>query len=253
MLSGRSAISGLHVTYITPGSAADGYLRPGDVLTSVDGHAIADDGTVEFRQGARTSYAYYTQHHQLGDRLTVGFLRSGQARTLRIRLSGAAGAHDLVPGYRYDVRPSYYIYGGLVLCPLTLDYLRTWGKAWYDDAPTHLVHAYVSGRATRRVEEVVLIIKVLPANLNTGYGDLVNQRIVAVNGHTITNLRELVALVEQPTESAFTVFRTQDQERIVFDREQVKRQTRQILETYDVPRDRSEDLLPSRLEVSRRP
>ena len=78
-----------------------------------------------------------------------------------MRLDAAAGAHELVPGSRYDRRPSYYIYGGLVLCPLTLDYLRTWGETWATDAPTQLLNYYVNGRASEPEEEVVLIIKVL--------------------------------------------------------------------------------------------
>jgi hypothetical protein len=105
-----------------------------------------------------------------------------------------------------------YIYGGLVLCPLTLDYLRTWGPTWYDKASAHLLNAYFNGKASEPGEEVVVLIKVLPAAMNIGYQSFVNRRIVAVNEQRIHNLRELIALAEQPTDDAFIVFRTADNE-----------------------------------------
>jgi hypothetical protein len=157
-------------------------------------------------------------------------------------LEAAAGAHELVPGSRYDRRPSYYIYGGLVLCPLTLDYLRTWGETWATDAPTQLLNYYVNGRATEPEEEVVLIIKVLSAALNTGYEVFVNQRIVAVNDQKIRNLRELVRAVAQPASDPFIVLTTEANARLVFDRAQAQRDHRPILATYDITWDRSEEL-----------
>ena len=180
--------------------------------------------------------------------LTLRILRAGQAQTRQVRLEATAGAHELVPGSRYDRRPSYYIYGGLVFCPLTLDYLRTWGETWVTDAPTQLLHYYVSGRASEPGEEVVLIIKVLPADLNTGYEAFVNQRIVAVNDQKIRNLRELVRAVEQPDSDPFIVLTTEANARLVFDRAQAQRDHRTLLATYDITWDRSEDLRRLRVE-----
>jgi S1-C subfamily serine protease len=241
-VAGRDNVSGVLVTHILPGSPADGVLLPGDVLLAVDGHAIADDGTIAFRRRARTSFAYAIQQHQLGEMLTLRILRAGQTQTRQVRLEAAAGAHELVPGSRYDRRPSYYIYGGLVLCPLTLDYLRTWGETWTTDAPTQLLNYYVNGRASEPEEEVVLLIKVLPAALNTGYEVFVNQRIVAVNDQKIRNLRELVRAVEQPASDPFIVLTTEANARLVFDRAQAQRDHRTLLATYDIAWDRSEDL-----------
>ena len=76
---------------------------------------------------------------------------------------------------------------------------------------------------------MVLIIKVLPADLNTGYEVFVNQRIVAVNHQKIRNLRELVAVVEQPASDPFMVLTTEANAHLVFDRAQAQRDHRQIL------------------------
>jgi hypothetical protein len=47
--------------------------------------------------------------------------RNGELRSLQVHLSTP---HQLVPNHSHDVKPSYYIYAGLVFTPLTSWYLR---------------------------------------------------------------------------------------------------------------------------------
>ena len=243
MLRVPDDVSGVLITQIVPGTPAHGRLRPGDILVAVDGHAVAEDGSVEFRPDERTHFDYYIQHHQVGETLRVEIMRSGQPATLTVPLRTAWGTSDLVPRWRYGTRPSYYLYGGLVFCPLSLDYLRTWGEAWYHHAPVALRNYYQHGVWQAEGEEVVILTKVLSSELNTGYQDLVNQRIIEVNDQTIRNLRELASIVDQSTD-AFIVFKTEHQQLIVLDREQARVKSRQIAQTYDIPADRSPDLRP---------
>ena len=44
----------------------------------------------------------------------------------------------LVPMEQYETLPTYYIYGGLVFCPLSKDLLNIWGSQWYQSAPREL-------------------------------------------------------------------------------------------------------------------
>ena len=73
--------SGTLVTAVIPGSPADGNLLPGDVILSIDGHAVADDGTVEFRPKERTRAEYYIQQHQVGETVAMRvFAKAGRKR-----------------------------------------------------------------------------------------------------------------------------------------------------------------------------
>jgi len=109
--------SGALVTAVIPGSPADGNIFPGDVILSIDGHAVADDGTVEFRPKERTSADYYIQQHQVGETIAIKILRKGREETVRFALFKAWGSGSLVKNTQYDTRPSYFVYGGLVFCP----------------------------------------------------------------------------------------------------------------------------------------
>jgi len=234
--------SGALVSAVTTGSPAEGKIFAGDVLLAIDGHRIADDSTVEFRPGERTGCDFYVKQRQIGEDLVYEILRQGQMETVRLKLDKNTGSGRLVPMKRYDVQPTYYVYGGLVFCPLTLNYLLSWGDDWSEDAPYNLLTYFVDGELTREGEEVVVIIKVLASNLNNGYDDLVDSRIVEVNGKPIRNLQDLIRSVEKDAENPFVVFRTEGNQTIALDRKKSEAAHGNILSTYRIADERSSDL-----------
>jgi len=234
--------SGALVVSVIAGSVAKNRIFPGDVLLSIDGHRIADDGTVEFRPRERTSCDFYVKQHQIGEDIVYKVLRYGKEKTVKFSLDKNSRNSRLVPKYRYDVRPSYYVYGGLVFSPLTLNYIMTWGDNWTEDAPFNLVNYFTHGLPAKENEEVVTIIKVLPSDVNTAYDDFTNERIIMANGKTIINLRHLIAIVESSTEDPFVVFVTEKGHKIALDRKKAERDQVAILATYQILYGRSPDL-----------
>jgi S1-C subfamily serine protease len=239
----RQADQGVRVSWVRPGMPAQTEVQPGDVLLAVDGHAIADDGTVELRPGERTSADHFTQMHQRGETLRLDLLRDGQRRRVELRLDKSWGENLLVPRLQYDRQPSYYIYGGLVFAPLCLNFLTSWGERWESEAPSNLLVYLLHDRPETAGEQVVVLIGVLPAEINTGYESSLNQRIVAVDGRAIRSLRELVQRVERPeTPGPFVEFRDARGHVLVFDRQETEARQREILATYSIPAARSADL-----------
>ena len=84
-------------------------------------------------------------------------------------------------------------------------------------------------------------MRVLPAEVNKGYHDSGDYRIVKVNGERIDNLRDLVRIVENSSDE-FVEFSDQWGASIVLDRKVAELENSQILEKYRVPADRSNDL-----------
>jgi S1-C subfamily serine protease len=240
--------SGVLVTDILPGSPAQGRFRSGDIVTEIAGRPIADDGTVEFRPNERTHFSFYVQQHQIGEEIGFAVLRSGRHVPLTMRLTRSWGDNRLVPMMRYDVRPTYYVYGGMVFCPLTLNYLQTWTN-WKQNTPVNLLHYWRNGRPTTEGEEVVVLIKVLTADLNDGYDDFIDQRIVRVNGREFANLQEMIRLIENASDAPFVVFENEKGSRISLERNRVEAEQGEILQTYDIASDRSEDLRTAAVEA----
>jgi len=235
--------SGVLVISVIPGFPAEAIIRSRDVIISIDGHGIEDDGSVEIRPNERTSYNYIIQKHQIGEKLLLGIIRDGRKQKLHITLSKPLGNLRLVPMCRYDVLPTYYIYSGLVFSPLTLDYINSWQEKWGCNAPIDLTVLLIDWRPSVKGEEVINMIYVLPHDVNKGYHDMADCIITEVNNKKVHNLKELIHIVENDTERKFIEFKTKNDNYIVLDRKKAAKANAEILQIYGIPTDRSSDLV----------
>jgi len=232
--------TGILVLDTVVGSAADRAIRAGDIVLSIDGHALGTDGTIELRHHERTDFAYLFQERQIGESVEVELLRDGKRVRVEVPLDTRVGSGRLVPGPLYGSRPPYYIFGGLAFCPLTVNYLYAWGEDWWNRAPRHLL-ALLPRRAEFRNEEPVVVCSILRAELNSGYEDAAEDLIVEADGVRVRSLAHLAGIIESaPT--GLLVLRTHEGKEIVLDRERARREGPAILARYQVSADRSEDL-----------
>ena len=235
--------SGVLITRILPGSPSEGILEAGDVLLEVDGEPVANDGTIAFRHRQRTQVSYLVQRRQVDEPLDLRILRDGETRPATVVLDRPLTEDWLVPMEQYDTLPSYFIYGGVVFCPLTRNLLREWGNNWYNSAPKEFVA--LLGRNYREPDrdEVVIVLKVLAADANQGYHDLSHWTVERVNGQTVRNLAHLAALVEDEASTGpYVEFIGESGQQLVLDRKQVAAENSRILELYRIGSDRSPDL-----------
>ncbi len=237
LLNGQS---GVLITFIYPGSSAHGILQTGDILLSLENHDISGDGTVEFRPSERTAFQYYVQNHQKGDNLNLKILRNGEVHSVRVVLSSCLGTLNLVPRQQYDIKPSYFIYGGLLFRPLTKNYLLGWSDGWDENAPHDFAALYKQGRPESKGSEIVILSKVLASDVNSGYHNYSDMIITHVNGKKIKNLKKLVNTVRKDRNREFMEFQTKSGFKIIIDRKQAENDLPGILKTYNVPHDRSE-------------
>ena len=235
--------SGVLVSKVLPNSPATGILEVGDVVTHIEEYDVADDGTIEFRPNERTSVDYVEQLRQVGASLSMQILRAGKKSRVELALSRSVEADFLVALERYDVQPSYYIYGGMVFCPLTKNLLKEWGSSWFSNAPKHLTHYITDNLIETDVTEIVVLLKVLAASLNQGYHNSRMAIVEAVDGKPVNSLKDMIALIEADGAGKnFVEIVTQAGTIMVLDREKAEKEKGRILEIYRIPSDRSSDL-----------
>ena len=147
---------------------------------------------------------------------------------------------SLVPRSQYErIAPSYFVYGGLVFQPLSLDLLRTWDH-WWEKAPPEFLAEYYSGTRTANRREVVVLTQILADEINVGYDGFDYTTIKAINGVQPRDMRHFVDLVE--ASDGELEIRTSDHCVMAFDVQEAAAATDRILARYHVPRDRSHDL-----------
>jgi S1-C subfamily serine protease len=236
--------TGLLVNHVVVGSPAENVLQVGDVVLSVEGNAIADDGTVEFRPRQRTSAAYFIESKQVGEKLNLEIWRDGSVQPVTIVLNRPSSEDMLIPLDEYDVLPSYYIYGGAVFSPLTKNLLKRWGGNWYRSAPLELVALLSDNIPEQADQQVVMVLKFLPADVNQGYHQIAYWIVEEVNGQKIHNMKELIERIEAEDGSEFVELKSANSNVIVLDRKLAKESHQQILDIYRIAADRSADLIP---------
>ncbi|HOT05707.1 MAG TPA: serine protease, partial [Atribacter sp.] len=234
-------ITGVLVNQVIPGSSADGIIQPGDVILSIDDSPIANDGTVEFRAKERTNLAYIVQKHQIGDDLNLKILRNGKVQNLSVNLSSSYEKNWLIPYEQYETLPTYYIYGGLVFSPLSINLFNIWGSSWFNNAPKELVALLANNIPTVEGEQVIILLRVLPASVNDGYQNYAPWIVKKVNGKEVLNMKELVQTIENDDDNLFVILENNTNQQIVLNREKVKQANPQILATYKIREDRSLD------------
>ncbi|HOR42601.1 MAG TPA: S1C family serine protease, partial [Atribacterota bacterium] len=93
----EKGMGGVLINQIVPGSPADSNLEAGDVLLSMEGYSIGNDGTIEFRSNERTHLNYVVQQKQIGEDIGLTILRNGERKELKVNLFRSSLKDQLVP------------------------------------------------------------------------------------------------------------------------------------------------------------
>ncbi len=234
--------TGVLVNKVIAGSPAEGTIQKGDLLLEVDGHRVATDGTIEFRDKERTLVSYFVQEKQVGDTIRVSLLRNGAVLESKIALSRPYNMNYLVPMEQYETLPSYYIYGGVVFLTLTKNLLQVWGNDWFNRAPKNLTAILNENYPEKEGQQVVVVLKVLASDINEGYHNMNNLVVDRVNGVIVDNMHQFVELVEQGDDQVFLEIETREGYLIVLDRTLAEERNQDILKTYRIASDHSQDL-----------
>ena len=239
----REEHTGVLLNKIYPGSPATGILRPGDIVISVDGVDVANDGTIRFRENERTFFGYVIQNKFIGETAEFEILREGKVLNEKIKLTIPTNFCRLVPHEQFDEVPRYYIAGGMVFQPLTENYIsvRFDDDEYISDYIFNLLPYYDSGEPTEERREIIVLASVLADEINVGYHDLLDIVISRVNGKKISTLEDLIAAVEG-NNGAYHVFIDERGKEIVLDKKTMDARNELILKRYQIPFDRSEDL-----------
>ena len=230
--------TGVLITKLAFDSPAEHALVIGDILMSIDGRPIAGDGTVELRAGNRTQLDYMINKHQIGETISLDIIRDGLEQIVEMTLNTTFHDLSLVSNKIYDTPPEYFIFGGVVFMPLSLNYLESWGYDWYVNAVDYLTYPFLFDNwRTEAREEIVVLTFMLPAEVNTGYETLQNEIVETVNGTAVRSFSQFVELVDDDSVQ-FLDLTTNLGSVIVLDREEAMAVNGEIIARYGIPRDR---------------
>ena len=216
-------------------TSLQGLVETGDIITAIDGHNIEDDSTVEFREHEYTSFHHFVDQHQMGDKVSLDIVRDRKKMKVEATLDHVADDLLLVRTTEYDVMPRYFIYGGYAFSPLSRNLLRR-------SSQNKLALRYFATQwPTEEKKEVVVLLKVLPAELNRGNYSFALWPIEKLNGKTFDTFDTFYQMVED-FDGDYLVLEDKDGAKVIIDRQEALSQQPDILKKYNIEFDRSVDL-----------
>lgn len=234
--------TGILVNKVYPLSDAMNVLRKDDVILSIAGSPIGNDGTIPFRDGGeRVSFRYAILSKFEGEVVAMQILRNAEVLDVDVKVM-KPGMLAAIPANQYDVVPSYFIYAGMVFQVLTQPYLsQEWGKEWQQKAPVRFVEKALYAAKEKANQEVVILSQILAADINVTYQQYVPNILTHANNVPVKNLRHLVELVES-NKAPFIRLDLESERVIVLDSTEASVQSTEILESHNIPYIKSADL-----------
>jgi S1-C subfamily serine protease len=226
---------GVRVDQVLDIPSTQALIKPDDVIMQVGDYPVDEDGTITY-EGNTVGVSAAVDLAQNGDIIPLKIWRGGQM--IDVKLPVKVYNDDNAQGNQYDVAPPYYIYGGLVFTPLSLDYLKTLGQDWTESAGRELIYELVY----RHVEDPkhwrpqpVVLASILDDPVNANLTIRGQAMVDKINGVRIDRLSDVPkafaastgpdAIIEFLPDHHFEVIRKDDAEKA----------NPQILSTYSVP------------------
>eukprot|EP00047_Mylnosiga_fluctuans_P007260 m.252119 g.252119 ORF g.252119 m.252119 type:complete len:579 (-) comp17615_c0_seq1:145-1881(-) len=226
-------LSGVLVTKVAPlGAGHEAGIRVDDILLSVNGNKISNDGTCTFRRDERLSFLRHVSEFS-GTQFEIEVLRDGARLHMHVP---ARTTPPLVPHRFIGKMPSYFIVGGLVFTTLTYGLMEATVESLSEDA-------WQAGLQPKdhADKELVILLCVLSHEINHGYYSNKLPLLDTFNGAPVRNLRLLKEAVDKVT-TGYLHFRLKDGLSIILDALAWREAQVEILQTYAVPSACSTDL-----------
>jgi S1-C subfamily serine protease len=191
---------GVVICKILPLSVCNNILLVDDVVTAIDGCAVADDGTIELRKsGERVKLTYAASRKFSGDTCRFTVKRNGASTELSVKLSAEPTKFTL---HRITDRPQYYVWSGLVFLQCSNKYLEEEFPAAdhyvnFERMPLNLQTRWCRDDKKYADQDVVVLSQVLADELCIGYLQYKNRIVEKINGLEIRNLNQLATLLNK--------------------------------------------------------
>jgi S1-C subfamily serine protease len=240
---------GMLVLRVATSSPCDKLVHVGDIITSIAGSPVSEDGTVEVRAGSRVSLLYSVCMRRPGESFSIGFVRDGKNMNVSVV---AHPVPRLVPRmHGVDATPSYLVVGGLVFVTLTLPWIRSArGAMGQGTVAALLTHA--EANLEEKDQGVVVLSRVLSHDVNFGYDSFAGQVLKTFQGKKVTSLQHLALMLGMisavGTSSSTPIgaysfennelfsFSFESQRVILLDRNKCRRAETEILERQGIPK-----------------
>lgn len=238
MLGMKDNETGILIKSVNKFSPVNKELKKNDVILKIENYNIGIDGSIQFNKNGRIGLSYILEQKKFGDDLKVEILRDGNRFTKTIILSKPT-KNAVVDVYKSDTPPSYFITSGFIFEKLSVNYVNQYKLAYRNPAYTPYDLINLVEDHDDEVDEIIIIVSVLPDISNEGYQNLVNTALTHVNGEKIINFNDFITKLKSQRHAVLTDLKGNE---IVIDNQLSDQRDAKIKEIYNISQLYSKDL-----------
>ncbi len=221
---------GVLITKVTPTSSADGYLKAGDILISLDGSKVDSAGQVLI-DGEKVNLAEIVERKFTGDKVSVKVLRNGSELDVEMTLKTLPAAQ--MYAIRYEAKPRYIVFAGLVFQPLDTNLFAA--SKFSDVTVRRLYSDYVSKGIFQEKKDIVILTQIQPDSVNSQMENFTGLAVKKINGTEVTSLKHAHELLYSENPPEFHTIEFYGGTRpLVVPSSEVKAANERVQESYDI-------------------
>jgi S1-C subfamily serine protease len=221
---------GVLITNVAPTSSSDNILKPGDVLTSLDGQPVDSAGMVTI-DGENVNLNEIVERKFAGDQVAVSFTRNGESNNVNITLKPLPWSR--MYAIEYEKKPRYMVFAGLVFQPLDTN---LFASTKFDDVTLRRLYAdYVPKGLFQKYKDVVVLTRVESDPVTSQLGDFTGFAVNKINGTEVTSLQQAHDLLNPEVSPEFFVIELFDASRpLVIPSAMVKEANQRVAKNYGI-------------------
>ena len=187
---------GVLVSSVYPGGSSDGIVQSGDVLLSIDGLEISSDGTIPIDSNGPVPLTEVVERKFKGDTVALEVLRSGEKKSLVVRLD--TPWPFMLQASAYDEKPRFVTFGGLVFQPVDWNFMEEHDPG--NRRLNYLFDYFVEDGIHKTLKEPVVIGSILPDPVNSYAGEFLYSPVESINGEKIRSIDDVAGAFAKPVD-----------------------------------------------------
>lgn len=189
--------TGVLISNVIPSSSSDGFLKPGDILMSLDGKPVDSAGMITI-DGENVNLNEIVERKYAGDKVAVRFLRNGAWNDVDLVLKPLHWSR--MYAVEYEKKPRYLVFAGLVFQPLDTNLFAA--SKFENVTLRRLYTDYVPKGLFEKHKDIVVLTRVESDPVTSQLGDFSGFALDKINGVEVRDLAHAHELLhpEKPPE-----------------------------------------------------
>lgn len=223
---------GIMVAHAEADGSAGGILKTGDVLMAIDGLPVKSNGLINY-EGEDVNMNEIVERKFAGDVINLKIWRERKSMVAKVTLKRFLPY--LISAKKYDQKPRYVMFAGLVFQPLDRNLMTAHGIK--DLQVRYHYDSYVSDSIYKERPEIIVLTSILPDSINSYFSSYSQSIVDMVNGVKIKTLKDIHTALQKNNGDFVTVRLLGNGRPIVIERSRVTAAQKRIQEKYNVLRD----------------